>query len=173
MQALKVIITGSNETTRIAFIKAVSEAGVLSTPQSSVPGSEAPIMALGRRSLPDARVLYLFGVAAEDLDAVSPATFAEMVVGCVVLVDGIHNEALEVGREAIAFMLEHSDAPFVVAVRGLRSGDRDQQAKVGAELGVGPSAPPIPFDSTDREHVREILGTLVSRAKTQLEVAAR
>ena len=173
MQAFKIIVVGSNDTVRTAFIKAVSEAGVVSTPGAVTPQGLSPDMQIGRRTFGDEVALYLFGVAGDDLDALAPSTFTEGTVGSIVLADGMHSEAIDAARDAIAFMMEHSDAPFAVAFRGLREQDPGQVTKLRGDLGLGQSTPLLALDSTERAQVKRVLEALVAHAGRSAEVADR
>lgn len=168
VRSVKVVVTGPRRSGTTSFIRAVSEITVLTTERKvATPGEgrgeKVVAMDFGRVSLGGETVLYLFGTPGDDPAALAGGTFADGLIGLVVMVDTTRKISMEEGAELVAYLRTNSDAPWVLAANKLADATPVAIADLRHKLGVPDDVPVIPCQAPLRETVTPVLVSLARR----------
>jgi len=123
--AYKIVVTGSFNSGKTTFIKAISEIEVVATEKdgraSGQKGRTTVAMDFGRITLRDGDELHLYGTPGQYRFDFMWEILGEGMLGYVVLVDGSDAESLVESARIVRRFKEMSEVPFVV---GVTRGDR-------------------------------------------------
>lgn len=170
MQSVKIVVTGSLGAGKTTFIRSVSEITVLSTerqvsePSGVEAGETTVAMDFGRVTINDDIVLYLFGAPGRSRLTSMWQTFAEGMLGFVLLLDADDALRVDESREMAEFLAERSSVPFVVAINRLEHSDSDGIRAIREGLGLPTDAKIVAVDARDRDSVKEVLLELLAEA---------
>jgi len=169
MQSVKIVVTGPAYAGKTTFIKSVSEITVLSAARKISDGSSeggdetTATMDLGRITISDDVVLYLFGTSGQKRFSSMWETLSEDMQGLIVLVDATVPDSFRDAIAMIDFFNEVSDVPYVVAVNKVTKNDESRLACVRDSLKLDPDIPLFPVDVREKTSVKAILLGLMYR----------
>jgi small GTP-binding protein len=171
-RAFKIVVTGSFNSGKTTFIKAISEIEVVATERagrmSGSKGSTTVAMDFGRITLRDGDALHLYGTPGQERFDFMREVLGEGMLGYVVLVDGSDPESLEESTRIVRGFKAMSDVPFVV---GVTRGDRVDC--LSAETVRGRLAPDGDVDVIicDARKLRDVKDVLLALLERVLECA--
>jgi uncharacterized protein len=170
MQRLKIVISGAYSAGKTQFIKSISEIEVVSTEEDVSQENELELknrttvaLDFGKITINPDLALYLFGTPGQDRFDFMWEILAEGCIGYVVMVDSTRPAQFPETINLIRYFTNMLDVPFVVAVNKQDDPTALPVDYVRYRLGLPDWLPVLPCVATDREHVKEVLLTLLEQ----------
>lgn len=168
MKPCKVIVAGPGKAEKTALIKSICDITVVSAGRSKSDGlqrgsGDKPVaMDVGRINVSRDMALYLFGCAARQRFDLLADTFAEGLIGLIVVVGSDEHESLKEAAGVLAYFEKYGDVPRVVAATGLRE---DSRAELREQLEIGDDVPIIFCDVKKRASAKVALAELLNLSR--------
>ena len=169
-QAIKIVITGAYSAGKTSFIRTISEIDPLTTeyevtdPDERLLKKETTVaLDFGTIAISDAVTLYLFGTPGQERFDFMWETLSEGCIGYVVMVDSCRPAHLNETVRLMARFAEITDVPFVVAANKQDDPAALPLSYIRRRLQMPFEIPIIPCVANDRESVKTVLLSLLSR----------
>jgi signal recognition particle receptor subunit beta len=179
VKSAKIIVTGPSRAGTTTFIRSLSEIAVMSTERSvgvsAGPGRSEQTVALdfGRVTINPNLVLYLFGTPGDEPDSLAAGPLGEGPIGLIVTVDASRPRSVDDAAGIVAFLLENSDVPFVVAANRLAPDAGARMSALRGALQIPADVPVIPCEVTERESTKRVVLALLDRIIDTMPPASR
>lgn len=169
MKPYKIIVTGPDKAEKTAFIKSICDITVVSAGRSKTDGlqharGEKPVaMDVGRINVSRDMALYLFGCEARQRFDLVADTFAEGLLGLLVVIAKDDRDTLKEAAGVLAYFDKYGDMPRAVAASGLNP---STEADLREELQVDEEVPIVFCDAADRASAKQALVTLLGLSQS-------
>lgn len=171
MRPFKVVVAGPGKGEKTAFIKTICDITVVSAGRSKSDGlqhgkGEKPVaMDVGRINVSKDMALYLFGCEARQRFDLLADTFAEGLLGLVVVVSTDDYDSLKEAAGVLAYFDKFGDVPRVVAASGFSEEDEGELRK---GLEIDEDVPMVFCDVADRGSSKRALVELLKLSRAQV-----
>lgn len=168
MKPFKIIVSGPDKEAKTAFIKTICDITVVSAGRSKGDGiqrsgGEKPVaMDVGRINVSRDMALYLFGCEARQRFDLLAETFAEGLLGLIVIVGSDDHDELKEAAGVLAYFEKFGDIPRVLAAAG-PAGER--QAELRKELEIDDDVPIVACDTSKRDSSKQAVAELLGLAQ--------
>ena len=164
MRPFKVIVAGPGKAEKTAFIKAVCDITVVSAGRSKSDGlqhgrGEKPVaMDVGRINVSKDMALYLFGCEARQRFDLLADTFAEGLIGLIVVISDDDHDSVKEAAGVLGYFDKFGDIPRVVTANGL---DKESETDLRKGLEIDDDVPIVFCDVSDRASSKRALVELL------------
>lgn len=176
---LKVVITGPFSAGKTTLIQTISEVAIVGTERDVTDETRAVkerttvAMDFGRISFAPDLTLFLFGTPGQRRFEVMWEILSEGMIGFILLVHAGDERSIEEASHILATFREYADVPFVVGVTHVDEVDEPEEKvieQVRASLDLEDSIAVIPCDPREREHVKDLMLSILMGVMTRLDV---
>ena len=175
---LKVVITGPFSAGKTTLIQTISEVAIVGTERDVTDETRAVkerttvAMDFGRITFAPDLTLFLFGTPGQRRFEVMWEILSEGMIGFILLVHAGDERSIEEASHILSTFRAYADVPFVVGVTHLDEVDTPEDEvveHVRETLDLEDSIAVIPCDPRDREHVKDLMLSILMGVMSRLE----
>ena len=175
---LKVVITGPFSAGKTTLIQTISEVAIVGTERDVTDETRAVkerttvAMDFGRITFAPDLTLFLFGTPGQRRFEVMWEILSEGMIGFILLVHAGDERSIEEASHILATFREYADVPFVVGVTHLDEVHEPEDKvieQVRETLELEDSIAVIPCDPREREHVKDLMLSILMGVMSRLE----
>lgn len=175
---LKVVITGPFSAGKTTLIQTISEVAIVGTERDVTDETRAVkerttvAMDFGRITFAPDLTLFLFGTPGQRRFEVMWEILSEGMIGFILLVHAGDERSIEEASHILETFRQYADVPFVVGVTHLDEIDEPEEKvieQVRATLELEDSIAVIPCDPREREHVKDLMLSILMGVMTRLD----
>lgn len=170
MRPFKIVVAGPGKAEKTTFIKTVCDITVVSAGRSKGDGlqrgksGDKPVaMDVGRINVSKDMALYLFGCAARQRFDLLADTFAEGLLGVMVVLPTDDRDDLKEAAGVLSYFEAFGDVPQVVVAHNLGS---ESEAELRRELEVDSEVPIVFCDVADKASAKRALVQLLKLSRS-------
>ncbi len=174
MRPFKIIVAGPGKAEKTSFIKTVCDITVVSAGGSKSDGlqrgkaGDKPVaMDVGRINVSKDMALYLFGCAARQRFDLLADTFAEGLLGVIVVLPSEDRDAVKEAAGVLSYFQSFGDVPRLVVAHKLAP-DNESELRNGLE--IEDDVPIVFCDVADKASSKKALVRLLKLSRSLLDV---